>query len=84
MILVDENGKKWTAVKLSKRPKFSEHRGRTWDYATRIVNGKKFDFKRDFTWGSCWYFQYPYGTYQWFRMTADDFEQGKEFTIAND
>lgn len=46
----------FSATKLTKRPRFSSHRGRTWDtLMTLIIDGEKHECKIDTSWGSSHY-----------------------------
>jgi len=42
-------------LRAAKRPKFSAHRGRTWDSAPIIIDGNETRAHWDTTWGWCWY-----------------------------
>jgi len=39
------------------KPKFGWRGGRTWDYKTTIINGKKTNMHYDSTWGHNFYFE---------------------------
>lgn len=57
MQLYDKGGRKYAARK-ARRPKFSAHRGRTWDYETKAVDGTEIKFHFDTSWGFRFYFQW--------------------------
>ncbi len=77
------DGVKVPVVK-TKRPKFSDHGGRSWDYGYILIDGEEFKAHLDTTWGQCVYFQYG-ETNQWYkmRMFSNNIEdlQGKKWDI---
>jgi hypothetical protein len=60
------DGVKLPVVK-SKRPRFSTHRGRTWDTGNVRINGVEYKVHLDTTWGEYIYFQYG-NENTWFKV----------------
>ena len=58
MDLFNEQGKYVCKAKSCRRPKFSEHRGRTWDSTDKIIDGKVVEWYYDTTWGTNLYFEW--------------------------
>lgn len=69
MLLTDKKSNKHRAIK-TKRPKFSSHRGRTWDYEIKVINGIEIEFWLDTTWGFYFYFQWED---QWYKVLMLNF-----------
>lgn len=49
-----------------KRPKFSSHRGRTWDFEIVNINNSQVKMYFDTTWGGAYYFEWMN---EWYRMS---------------
>ena len=67
-----------------KKPKFSTHRGRTWDFGYIMINNEKVEAHLDTTWGQYIYFQFG-KTLQLYKVpmfssVEDDFK-GKKWDI---
>lgn len=58
MKLFKENGYCVGIARTCKKPKFSSHRGRTWDSIDKYIDGELIDFHFDSTWGLNQYFIY--------------------------
>jgi len=69
MILTDKKGNKHRLIK-TRRPKFSNHRGRTWDCEIKVVNDIEVEFWLDTTWGFYFYFQWED---QWYKVLMLNF-----------
>ena len=72
MILYDSKGTKFHCNKVY-RPKFTHHRGRTWDTQVKTIDGLETKFHFDSTWGFNFYFVY---NNQWYRASI----MGERFT----
>jgi hypothetical protein len=64
-----------------KRPKFSDHGGRTWDSGSVIINGETIKVFLDTTWGHYIYFQFGKDLI-WYKVpmissSIDDFKNKK-------
>ncbi len=82
MKLINEKTGETYRMTKTKRPKMSQHRGRTWDRDSIIINGESQDVWRDFTWGSCNYINLDGGWYR-FSIDATDFAGvGGTFTLS--
>ncbi len=57
MILYDKIGLKYIANKC-RSPRFSYHRGRTWDFEEKTIDYFPTKFNLDTTWGRNYYFYY--------------------------
>jgi len=55
--LYDKEGFEWRAVN-TKKPKFSSHRGKTWDFMECKVDNIKTKFHIDTTWSNYCYFEF--------------------------
>lgn len=65
-------------VTKTKKPKFSTHGGRTWDFGHILIDGEKYEAHLDTTWGQYIYFQYGDAN-QWYKvkMYSDNIEDLK-------
>jgi len=72
-------GKSKIPVTKTKKPKFSDHGGRTWDFGHVYIDGEKYDFHLDTTWGEYVYFQYGENN-QWYKakMYSDHLNDFKD------
>jgi hypothetical protein len=57
MKLFNKDGELVCEAKPCKKPKFSNHRGRTWDCIEKIVDNKVIEWWFDSTWGRNMYFE---------------------------
>lgn len=64
----------------TRKPKMSEHRGRTWDTDRIVLDGEIVWVWRDFTWGSYNYFLFQC---EWYKFTVDatDFAGKQGFVL---
>jgi hypothetical protein len=71
--------KKAFSVRKTKKPKFSNHRGRTWDSVYKHIDGEKVTFWFDSTWGHNFYFCH---NEQWYvtSISGDYLKEGIEET----
>lgn len=58
MRVFNKEGKLVAYAKATRRPKFSHHRGRTWDCIDKVIDGKVVEFWFDSTWGENFYFEF--------------------------
>lgn len=58
MKLYDENGKLIDRAIACKQPKFTHHRGRTWDCKTKYIDDVEVEWWYDSTWGRNFYFEW--------------------------
>lgn len=68
-------GQFFQAVKTD-RPKFTHHRGRTWDHIKVFVNNQEAKFWYDSTWGLAYYFEWQG---QWYKVSMRQDNQPVKF-----
>jgi hypothetical protein len=72
--LKDEKGREYNATRVDKVPKFSIHRGRTWDTFSNRIDGQPVAMRLDTTWGGHYFFEYQG---KWWKMALQDVVQLK-------
>jgi hypothetical protein len=75
-------GKKesWIATRC-KKPKFSSHRGRTWDFYEITLNGTETKGWIDTSWGRFVFFEF---LGKWYKVDFEIFPDIRDFTVEGD
>lgn len=76
MKLYDKDNFEWSVYK-TKKPKFSMHRGRTWDSIEGSIDKIKITIHLDTTWSRYCYFEYMNN---WYKISNEIWEEIRKFT----
>lgn len=86
MILLSQNtiSGGWNKVLARKVPKplMSDHRGRTWDHITLVIDEQEVKAHMDTTWGERFYFEWKGQWYAASIASAEPFRYHKKWIIA--
>src|SRR3990167_10192322 len=80
MKLYDRKGTKYD-VKSASKPKFTSHRGRTWDFMEASINNEHIEMHLDTTWGFYLYFEYK-GRWRKISVAEVDYPKITYFTTS--